>query len=778
MPIQEQEIQYILDNVDWVIPLFEDEVPNTFPVSRIYSWDRIDVNAKKVEKRVIKLMRETPPRSLYIGIPYCKSKCKYCIYRPETKLPMPPGYLGLLGNEFKKYSELGLSFNSIRQIYVGGGTPSLLSGNQMKELFKLLEEYVSLNNVSSFCFEFEPTTCTKAKVNFLHKSGVNRFSIGVQCLDDKILNGQNRKALSKDIKKALEILTEKKVYYNVDLIYGLPGQSRESWLNSLRTLVDEFAVPEFTLYKFRVGRKTKLTTCHSDCSQDNRVLEKQMFAEAVEFLSKQSYERVRPCHWVANKFKKDWESYLFAPMSDQTAAPEQIASQIGMGGDAISHVNGLLVRNHKAKHYIEKMEDGSGFAYESYYRMTDDDIAIRKILLSIEKNKRIPAQLLPPYTIKLRQDLDKLCKPSLKNEKSDFSDNQKKKFCDPLLKKYYRTEKQEEKGEYTLTDNGLLFYDYIENLIVHEIKKFEDRVSFSRPIENEKDNWAKEVANKISSCSTDQELNVLELGAGVGALSIPVIEKIADDNDIKFKLKWTGYDIDKDKLLYYRECLCEHDFKCKQKSEDLWILEHNEVTVTLKLSDIEKDLLCKETPETNYDIIYMPSFLNNISRRMDCLRFAWESVKKDGLVVLGYPSGAWFGSYIGPTWRYDKEYEGCDDTYKQISELWHAYFDKFPNFKMYFTRPIADFGKALPGKIETITHALRVPNSETFWHLLLKNGFSFLPSRRNTHDDPILFDRIVPLKTDFEKQLRRIEQFDKSPFTYTWQFVLKKEAAE
>ena len=555
MPIQEQGIQYILDDVDWVVPLFEDEVPNTFPVSRIYSWDRIDVN---VGKDVIKHMRETPPRSLYIGIPYCKSKCKYCIYRPETKLPMPPGYLGLLGNEFKKYSELGVSFNSIRQIYVGGGTPSLLSDDQMKELFRLLEEYVSLNNVSSFCFEFDPTTCTKAKVNFLHKSGVNRFSIGVQCLDDKILNGQNRKALSKDIRKALEILTGKKVYYNIDLIYGLPGQSRESWLNSLRTLVDEFAVPEFTLYKFRVGRKTKLTTCHSDCSQDNRVLEKQMFAEAVEFLSKQSYERVRPCHWVANKFKKDWESYLFAPMSDQTAAPEQIASQIGIGGDAISHVNGLLVRNHKAKHYIEKMEDGSGFAYESYYRMTDDDITIRKILLSIEKNQRIPAQLLPPYTIKLRQDFDKLCEPNLDKKKSDSSKEQEKKLCDPLLIKKLdssldSSEEQEKNVEYNLTDNGLLFYDYIENLIIYEIKKFDERVTFSTPVEN---NWVEEITDKIISYSTDQELNVIELGAGVGALSIPVLNHLAKLNE-QNKLNWTAYDNDLDKLLYYGQYLCK-----------------------------------------------------------------------------------------------------------------------------------------------------------------------------------------------------------------------------
>ncbi len=613
-------------------------------------------------------------------------------------------------------------------------------------------------------------------MNFLHKSGVNRFSIGVQCLDDKILNGQNRKALSKAIKKALEILTEKKVYYNVDLIYGLPGQSRESWLNSLRALVDEFAVPEFTLYKFRVGRKTKLTTCHSDCSQDNRVLEKQMFAEAVEFLSKQSYERVRPCHWVANKFKKDWESYLFAPMSDQTAAPEQIASQIGIGGDAISHVNGLLVRNHKAKHYIEKMEDGSGFAYESYYRMTDDDIAIRKILLSIEKNKRIPAQLLPPYTIKLRQYLDKLCEPNLDNKKSDSSKEQKKKLCDPLLiKKFDSSEKQEKSVEYNLTDNGLLFYDYIENLIIYEIKKFDDRVAFSTPVEK---NWVKKVTEKIISHSTtDQELNVLELGAGVGALSIPVLKHLAKLNE-QNELNWTAYDNDLHKLLYYGQYLCKaRPTDSFAKGEDKkWKLSIGKKTkITLIHSNIESELLCHEPDkDKTYDVIFMPSFLNHISLKMDCLRFAWKSLKKNGLVVLGYPSGAWFGASIGPTWRYDKKYEENDDIYKHISKLWRDYFATFANFQMYFTRPIDDFGNALPGKMETIPHTLRSPNIETFFHFLLNDGFSFLHRRKSADNNSTLFKRFVRFQTEARESLRDIRPEHKSAFAYTWQFVSKR----
>jgi coproporphyrinogen III oxidase-like Fe-S oxidoreductase len=749
-------------------------VPNTFPVPRIYSWDRIDVN---VENEVIEHMHNTPPRSLYIGIPYCKSKCKYCIYRPETKLPIPPRYLGLLGNEFKKYSEFGVSFNSIRQIYVGGGTPSLLSGDQMKELFRLLEEYVSLNNVSSFCFEFDPTTCTKEKVNFLHKSGVNRFSIGVQCLDDKVLMRQHRKALAIDIKKALGVLTKKEVYYNVDLIYGLPGQSQESWLNSFKTLVYEFAVPEFTLYKFRVGRETDLKSSDSDFSQDSRLIEKLMFAEATDFFKKRGYLRVRPCHWVDRNYSKAWESYKFAPMSDQTAEARS-PSQIGIGGDAISHVNGMLVRNQKAERYIKKMEDCSGFAYESYYRMTDDDIAIRKVLLSIEKNQRIPAQLLPSYTIKLRKNLDKLCEQNLDNKKSDSSKKQEEKLCDPLLiKKLDYSEKQEKNVEYNLTDNGLLFYDYIENLIIHEIKKFDDRVAFSTPVEN---NWVEKITEKIISYSTDQELNVIELGAGVGALSIPVLKHLAKLNE-QNKLNWTAYDNDLDKLLYYGQYSCKDSpTDSFAKGEDkTWGFSMGENTkVTLINSNIESELLCHKHDKI-YNVIFMPSFLNHISLKMDCLRFAWESLKENGLVVLGYPSGAWFSALIGPTWKYDQENDRSKEINKCISKLWHAYFDIFPNFEIYFTRPIDDFGKALPGEMKTENHALRVPNINTFWHFLLNDGFSFLRSRIiNTNDKSTSFKCFARLQTVVRNLLRDGIWQKENPFAYTWQFVSKRKKSE
>jgi coproporphyrinogen III oxidase-like Fe-S oxidoreductase len=780
MLTQEQEIQNILDKADWVIPLFEDEVPNTFPVPRIYSWNRLD---KEVGGNVIKYFEERPPRSLYIGIPYCRQKCKYCVYRPKTQSLVPKKYIRCLENEFVRYRNAGVSFDSIHQIYVGGGTPSLLSVNQIQNLFRLLKKYCT-GKIRSCCFELDPITCTEKKVNDLVNYGVNRFSIGVQCLDDAVLARQERSARSKHIKNALKILKKKEVYYNVDLIYGLQGQSLDSWISSLSQLVSDFSVPEFTLYRLRVGRQTTLASCDGNSSQDTRLLEKQMFAWAADYLMNNNYERVRPCHWVAKRFKKDWESYLFAPMSDQTADQEpQSASQIGIGGDAISHVNGLLVRNSDAENYIKKMSDDSGFAYESYYRMKDDDIAIRKILLFIEKNQKFPAKLLPKHTKKLQKHLDKLCEPNLMNQQPDASEEQKKKLCNPLLIK--KPEKQEKNAEYRLTGNGLLFYDYIENLISYEIKKFDDRVAFSTPILMLKEkNWVKRVAEKIEGCwlskNKEKELEVLELGAGVGALSIPVLKHLAEF-DKQGKLNWTAYDNDLDNLLYYdRRLRKEYSISERENNGDNWSIELTEHTkVTLIHSNVESGLFCESDNNLRYDVIFMPSFLNHISCKMDCLRFAWESLEGNGLIVLGYPSGAWFGAEIGATWKYDRENDRSNDMNKRILKLWYAYFDIFPNFPMYFTRPIDDFGKALPGKMATIPpDTLRVPNIETFFHLLLNDGFSFLRSRRSNDDQSTSFEGLARLQTVARDSLRDIRPEHKSPFTYTWQFVLKKEEAK
>ena len=756
MLIQEQEIQYILDNADWVIPLFEDEVPNTFPVSRIYSWETMDEDMKlAVERKAITNFKNNSPHSLYIGIPYCHEICKYCIYRPEKQKSVPLEYVRLLGNELKKYSESGVSFNSIRQIYVGGGTPSLLSYNQMRELFRLLEQYFSLDNVSSFCFELDPTTCTKKKVNFLHKSGVNRFSIGVQCMDDNVLKCQGRAARVEHIKDALKTLENKKVYFNVDLIYGLPDQSIEVWRKSLSQLVESFFVPEFTLYKFRVGRKTDFPDNY-DFSQDTSVLEKRMFAEAAEFLGEKDYERVRPCHWVAKNYRKAWELYRFAPMSDQTAALEpDTASQIGIGGDAISHVNDLLVRNLDAKNYIKQMEKGLELAYESYYCITDDDKAIRQILHTIEKDYKIPTVLLPRHALKLQKHLEKLTD----------QDSKAQKGYDYLL-----TKNKEDK-EYQLTENGLLFYDYIENLIIHEIKKFDDRLAFSTPQEHD---WIAKVATaiKIINVSSKSNLKVLELGASVGALSIPIMRFFAQH--VK-RLDWTAYDYDLDRLLYYDRRLRKgYSISERENNDDNWSLKLTKHTkVTLIHSNVESTLLCSSVNE-EYDIVFMPSFLNHISLKMDCLRFAWKSLKENGLVVLGYPSGAWFGALIGPTWRYDKKYEENDDIYKHISKLWRDYFATFANFQMYFTRPIDDFGNALPGKMETIPHTLRFPNIETFFHFLLSDGFSFLRRRKSADNNSTLFKRLVRFQTEARESLRDIRPEHKSPFAYTWQFVSKR----
>ncbi len=160
---------------------------------------------------------------------------------------------------------------------------------------------------------------------------------------------------------------------------------------------------------------------------------------------------------------------------------------------------------------------------------------------------------------------------------------------------------------------------------------------------------------------------------------------------------------------------------------------------------------------------------------MDCLRFAWKSVKDNGLVVLGYPSGAWFGALIGPAWNYDQVSMQSNDIHKNISKLWKKIFQDCPNFRIYLTRPIDDFGKALLGDMETIVQTLRIPDINTFWQILLEDGFSFFRIHNSVDDEVTSFKRLMELKCTARETLKNIKPTDESPFKYTWQLVYKKE---
>jgi oxygen-independent coproporphyrinogen-3 oxidase len=176
-------------------------------------------------------------RGLYVHLPFCRSKCGYCDF---ASAPGTPGeldaYLGALAAESGRYDALAGSFDTL---YVGGGTPSLLSTEQLGRLCGVIETLTGpLESLRESTFEANPESLNGEKAALLKRSGVSRVSLGLQAAQDRLLKKLGRIALSGDFLAAFKALRAAGFdNINADLMCGLPGQSPEDLAESLDWLL-------------------------------------------------------------------------------------------------------------------------------------------------------------------------------------------------------------------------------------------------------------------------------------------------------------------------------------------------------------------------------------------------------------------------------------------------------------------------------------------------------------------------------------------------------------
>ena len=179
-------------------------------------------------------------RSLYIHVPFCIRKCRYCIYaseKPENQ-DMVREYTENTIRELEYYSDA--VEGKFDTFYMGGGTPSILSAESIEKLLETVNSNYSFRKGSERTFEMNPSTATEEKIEILSEQGINRVSFGVQSSDREILENENRgyqsfEMVEKAVKKALETGFEE---VNVDLIAGLEGSEKEDIIRSFRDIAD------------------------------------------------------------------------------------------------------------------------------------------------------------------------------------------------------------------------------------------------------------------------------------------------------------------------------------------------------------------------------------------------------------------------------------------------------------------------------------------------------------------------------------------------------------
>ena len=161
--------------------------------------------------------------SLYVHIPFCESICDYCDFaKLQYFHNLADKYLDALENQLHKE----VTNHNLKTIYIGGGTPTVLSFNQLDRLLKKLEPFSK--NVEEYTIETNPETLDLSKIKLLKQYHINRVSIGVESTDDEILKMINRKHSFEDVKKLISHLKEAGIdNINVDLIIGLPNVSEK-----------------------------------------------------------------------------------------------------------------------------------------------------------------------------------------------------------------------------------------------------------------------------------------------------------------------------------------------------------------------------------------------------------------------------------------------------------------------------------------------------------------------------------------------------------------------
>ncbi len=232
---------------------------------------------------------------LYVHIPFCRCICAYCDF---YKLKYQENMADKFVYAFHKEVENKQLNSNLKTIYLGGGTPSALTEEQLEATLSILDQY--RHHVEEYTIECNPESITKEKLAIMVKYGVNRISLGVQSFDDRLQNIMERICPKQEILDVIQMIYENGITnISVDFIYGLPTQTLAMWENDLNEIVRNPYISHLSLYSLTIEKNTKFQKLGYQPA--NSELETQMYDKAIEILTKFGFEQYEISSFTKNK---------------------------------------------------------------------------------------------------------------------------------------------------------------------------------------------------------------------------------------------------------------------------------------------------------------------------------------------------------------------------------------------------------------------------------------------------------------------------------------------
>lgn len=309
--------------------------------------------------RAIEALAEPPrtdePLGLYLHIPFCRKRCKFCYFKVYTDKNASEieRYLDALIKENELYSRTrAFQGRQLRFAYFGGGTPSYISEKQLDYLVEGLNRNVSWAGAEEVTFECEPGTLRKSKLETLKQIGVTRLSLGVEHFDDQVLEANGRAHLSPEIYQAYAWAREVDFpQINVDLIAGMLGETEEKWRDTVRRTI-ELEPDSVTIYQMELPYNTVISREMIDKGIDSPIADwptkRRWLDYAFEEFEARGY-RVASAYTLATTKKPCRFIY--------TDALWHGGDMIGLGVSSFSHFGGVNFQNaHSFEEYIQLLD--------------------------------------------------------------------------------------------------------------------------------------------------------------------------------------------------------------------------------------------------------------------------------------------------------------------------------------------------------------------------------------------------------------------------------------
>ena len=323
------------------------------------------------------------PMGLYLHIPFCRKRCKFCYFRVYTNQNANAiaRYVEALAKEVELLGrERGVQGRDLKFVYFGGGTPSYLSSKQLRFLRDELSRSVSWDHADEVTFECEPGTLSQEKVQTLKEIGVTRISLGVENFNDAILEENGRAHLTPEIFKAYDWIQQAGFpQVNIDLIAGMVGETDENWTKCIEQ-ARQMQPDNVTIYQMELPFNTliskEMRELHIASPVADWATKRRWVDEAMNTLAADGYQVSSGNELVKN------------PVTDHFVYRDNVwrgCDLIAAGVSSFGHFQGVHYQNlDQIEEYLTTVEGGS-LPINRALRPTDHQRLIRELILQMKE---------------------------------------------------------------------------------------------------------------------------------------------------------------------------------------------------------------------------------------------------------------------------------------------------------------------------------------------------------------------------------------------------------